>query len=512
MFPTGLLNALIDSPDRCAFEHEDRTVSYGELHETVRRFASQMRAAGLGPGRGVAVAMPLSPEAFAVYLAAHALGCRVVALRPGWDGPRLEAVLASGIDLMIDEHTFDPAKTADALPPTVTARPDDIARVTFTSGSTGRPKGCALTYRTYGLAYDPGHWAPELARLMTAFTRFLAFGSFAMPVMMTFAGRCLMTGGTVVLDDGPPAQAIVRHRITAAVCTVPMLRKVLAGGDLALPSLRALVVTGSPADPCLLEEAAERLGKIVWQGYGQGESGMISLLTPDDPDLTSVGRPLSTVEVRIDGGRILVRSPHLMAGYVGDPEQTAEVLRDGWLDTRDLGHLDEDGYLHLTGRSQEVIMVDATLCHPGPIERVLTGHPDVAEACVAGVPDPLTGEAVHAFIVPSGPAAPDHDELRGLVRTALGAAAVPAAFTLIGSIPLTPGGKPDKRALVGRLLSSSPCVLVRGSWWPRTTPSRPGSSSSTSSRKGTASRSSATAAPRSPRPGTSSPIWWCSTS
>jgi fatty-acyl-CoA synthase len=140
-----------------------------------------------------------------------------------------------------------------------------------------------------------------------------------------------------------------------------------------------------------------------------------------------------------------------MAGYWDDPRQTAEVLRDGWLDTRDLGFLDQAGYLHLTGRSQEVIMVNAHLCHPGPIERALDAHPDVGEACVVGVPDESTGEAVHAFLVAAAGRTPDHGVLRDLVRAQLGPLSVPARITEVPAIPVATSGKTDKRALLARL-------------------------------------------------------------
>jgi acyl-CoA synthetase (AMP-forming)/AMP-acid ligase II len=193
---------------------------------------------------------------------------------------------------------------------------------------------------------------------------------------------------------------------------------------------------------------------------------MISLLTPDHivrspgAALESVGKVLPHVEVSIrdpDGrpvpaggiGQIFVRSAQLMAGYWGDDAaRTGEVLRDGWLGTRDLGHLTRDGFLHLTGRVRDVIMVDAHVHYAAPIERVLAGHPDVDQAYVIGAPDERTGEAIHAFVVPRDGRAPDPETLSSLVRVELGAASVPTTITVISDVPLTPGGKPDKNFLL----------------------------------------------------------------
>jgi acyl-CoA synthetase (AMP-forming)/AMP-acid ligase II len=184
------------------------------------------------------------------------------------------------------------------------------------------------------------------------------------------------------------------------------------------------------------------------------------MLTPDDiaaGRVTSVGRPLPPVEVAIRDGEICVRSPHMMAGYWNDPAQTAEVIRDGWVHTRDLGHLDTEGLLHLTGRARDVIMVNGEVCYAGAIERVLAEHPDVAAAYVVGAPDPRTGEAIRAIVVPAGDTVPDREELIGLVRRRLSVNSVPASITTIRSVPVSAAsGKPDKRALLGLTAAPPP--------------------------------------------------------
>jgi fatty-acyl-CoA synthase len=219
-----------------------------------------------------------------------------------------------------------------------------------------------------------------------------------------------------------------------------------------LSSLRAVVLGGSPASPGLLRAATEQLGPIVWQGYGQGEAGVIAMLTPEDIVAghdDSVGRPLPTVEVAVHAGEICIRSPHMMVGYWNDPAQTREVIRDGWLHTRDLGYLDSAGLLHLTGRARDVIMVNAEVCYAGAIEQVLAGHPRVAQAYVVGAPDPETGEAIHAFVVPASDRAPDPEALRALVQERLSANSVPKTVEVIREVPLNASGKPDKKALLG---------------------------------------------------------------
>ncbi len=462
LFPTPVLDALRSTPGRTAFEVGPRTVTYGELLAMVRLLTGALRRAGVSRGAGVGLVLSLSPEAYAAHLAAHALGCRVAAARPGWSLRQLSQALDQ-VDVVVADQPVDrPALALDELlagagsaaedgPIPALARPDDVARLTFTSGTSGAPKACAHTYRAISLAYQRDHWAPALARLMTRFQRCLIAENLAGPVMFTYLGRTLVAGGTAVLPDGLEVpRAIERHRVTAALMPPARLHRMLdAPAD--LRSLRAVVIGGSPAGPHLLRAATQRLGPIVWQGYGQGEAGVISMLTPKDIITghdDTVGRPMPAVQVAERDGEIYVRSPHLMIGYWNDPEQTREVLHDGWLRTRDLGYLDDEGYLRLTGRARDVIMVNAEVCYAGAIERVLAEHPQVAQAYVVGAPDQETGEAVHAFVVPAGGSAPDDDALRALVRERLSANSVPATVKVITEVPLGPGGKPDKNALL----------------------------------------------------------------
>ena len=466
VFPAPVLESLLAAPDRPALEIEGRTVTRGELLAMVRRIIGGLREAGLGPGSGIGMVLSLSPEAYAAHLAAHAVGCRVAAARPGWSAEQLRSALDRGrldavvADVPLDRPAFKlgellargeaPADPGGSIP--VLARPDDVARLTYTSGSTGQPKACAHSYRAISLAYLSDRWAPVLSRLLTAFQRCLISENLASPVMFTYLGRCLIIGGTAVLTRGPVVlpDAIERHRVTATLLPPARLHAVLRS-PADLSSLRAVMIGGSPAGPQLLRAATDRLGPIVWQGYGQGESGVISILTPEDiagGHVTSVGRPLPGVEVAIVDGEIRVRSPHRMVGYFDDPEETREVIRDGWVRTRDLGHLDADGMLYLTGRSRDIILVNAEVCYAGAIERVLAADPQVAQAYVVGAPDPQTGEAIHAFVVPAGDHMPDTKRLVALVRSRLSANSVPTTLTIIRDVPVNPSGKPDKQALL----------------------------------------------------------------
>ncbi|MDN3261572.1 fatty acid--CoA ligase family protein [Streptomyces sp. CSDS2] len=493
VFPQALIDAFRDAPDLPAFEYRGREVTRGQVLVLIAGFVRGLRGAGLTAGSRVVLDTGVTPEAFAVRVAAHVVGCQVVALRPGLTPEHLRDILARDISAVVtDDLASRPALAAEAggtplldtggalRPPAsftpgpgdLTARGgrDGIGVIHLTSGSTGRPKGTMVTYGALseGWALRPGRWTDRTRRLAARYARFLLFGTLSSAVMFEHLCLSLLGGGTAVIPDQPPRfpEVFAEHRVSACMTTVPRLYGILdAVRDRAVDtsSLRALVVAGSPLAPHRLTEAAGLLGPVVHHAYGQTETGMLTVLEPGelaaDPGLAdSVGRPLDTVEmtVRDSSGRDLpagrtgevwVRLADAFCGYWEDPRETAEVLRDGWVRTRDLGRLDARGYLRLSGRTRDIVIVNAVVHYAGPIERVLASHPDIDQAYVVGVPDDRTGEAIHAFVVPHSGAVPVADALRELVARELGEAAAPVRVVGITEVPVAPSGKPDKAAL-----------------------------------------------------------------
>ncbi|MEV6717500.1 long-chain fatty acid--CoA ligase [Lentzea sp. NPDC051208] len=447
-FPRAVLDVLAAAADRPVFEHGTRVVTGAELLDLVARIANGLRGKGLGPGDGVALLLGVTVEAFATILAAHAVGARVAGVRPGLTDAQVEHLLSLDIKIVLRDADLAGLLVSSPGPLRCDGRPGDIARLIHTSGSTGAPKACAQTYASMTDAWTarPDAWPPAIRELATRLDRYLVFGSLSSQVMFEYAVLTLTAGGTVVVADNP-ADAITRLKATARVITVPGLAKLVSSQKREpadLSALRALLVSGSPLTPDRHREALETLGPVLFHGYGQTETGMISMATPDDPPGT-VGRPPVDVEIR--DGELFVRTPGQACEYWGNPEESAEVFVDGWVRTRDLGRFDAFGYLRLTGRARDVVIVNANLHYIGPIEQVLAEHPDVAEAYVVAVPDDETGEAVHAFVVPKADRVPALDELQELVTERLGAACAPVRVTAISEPPVAPSGKPDKRQL-----------------------------------------------------------------
>ncbi|AQZ65124.1 Long-chain-fatty-acid--CoA ligase [[Actinomadura] parvosata subsp. kistnae] len=470
-YPGPVLDLLAAAGDRTVFEHGTRTVSGARMLGLVRRIAAGLRAAGLGPGDGVAMMLGVTPEAFAAIIAGHVVGARVVGVRPGLPPAQLHHVLHQDVDATVTDDDGGTLSLSGLLStpdeggrPELSARPGDVARLLYTSGSTGTPKACAQTYAAMSAAWTarPEAWPPAIKELASRLGRYLVFGSLSSQVMMEYGVLTLAAGGTMVVAD-PPAfpDAITRLRATASVITVPRLYKLVAAQrrrPADLSSLRALMVSGSPLEASRLREARDVLGPVVFHGYGQTETGTISMATPQDVP-PSVGIPPDVIDVEArspDGrpvppgvdGELYVRTPAQAIGYWADPGQSAEVFVDGWVRTRDLGHFDHDGRLYLTGRTRDVIIINANLHYAGPIERALAAAPGIAEAYVVGAPDEETGEAAHAFVVLEPGRTPDPAALRERVAERLGDACVPATITVIDEVPVGPNGKPDKRLLL----------------------------------------------------------------
>jgi len=234
------------------------------------------------------------------------------------------------------------------------------------------------------------------------------------------------------------AEAAGRATLVSLVPT--MLRRLLAAGDQAA-RFRRILLGGGPVPPDLAAEATTRGAHLV-RTYG---------LTETFGGMVHDGHPLPGVDLRVEEpeGELLVRGPMLFRRYRGDPGRTAAALRDGWLATGDLGRLAPGGRLLVVlGRRDDLVISGGVNVHPDEVEAVLARHPGVAEAAVAGRPDPEWGQRVAAFVVPRDPARPPSlEELRAFARERLAAAKAPRELVLVPALPRGPSGKLLRRLL-----------------------------------------------------------------
>jgi long-chain acyl-CoA synthetase len=333
------------------------------------------------------------------------------------------------------------------------ADPDAVAVMLYTSGTSGKPKGVPLTHTNL---LSNARALIDRARLTEAevflgslpmFHAFGLTGSMLMPMLLGAEANYQPR-----FHPDRSAAAIAERGVTVLV-GVPAMFGLLArtrGHDDGLRGVH-LPVSGGEALPSAYREGyRQRFGRDVLEGYGLTEtSPVLAVNVPGENRPGTVGRPLPGVQVRIAGedGEVQVRGPSVMKGYHNRPEETAHAFTaDGWFRTGDMGRVDDDGYLSITGRIKELIIRAGEKIMPREVEEVLGRCPGVREAAVIGEPDGDRGEAVVAFVVPSDEP-PTPEAVRDFCRAHLAEFKVPRRVTIARDLPRGPTGKILKRAL-----------------------------------------------------------------
>ena len=310
------------------------------------------------------------------------------------------------------------------------------AAILFTSGTTGRPRGAMLSYDALvaSAAASAVHlgWRED--------DRWMACMPLAHVGGLSILTRCLLARACVVLeprfDAATLPAAIVEHRVTLLSLVPTMLGRLLdAHPDWTPPAhLRAVLLGGAGAPARLLERAAAR-GVPVQTTYG---------LTEACSQVVTGGRALPGAELRVvgDEGRIQVRGPMLMTGYLGEPP----LVRDSWFDTGDLGEIDERGVLRVHARRTDLIVTGGENVYPAEVEDALAACPGVHAACVFGVPDETWGQVVAALLVMAEDAASTRAGLARAVGERLAPHKRPRRVAFVDALPQTPAGKLDRAA------------------------------------------------------------------
>lgn len=499
-----LVAALSRAGDRPALHLGEHVLSARELAERISTFLQVYESLGVSRDSAVATLSANRPEVLVSGGATLLTGCRTTALHPLGSLDDHVHVLR---DARIDTLVFDPAEFGEraaelrsrvpglerllALGPSdlgidvVSAAqsfvpgplrapvldPDAPALIGYTGGTTGLPKGVVHTHRSSAavLAVMMTEWPwPDAPRHLVCSPLSHAGGTVFLPT--------LLKGGSLVVlprfDAGEVLAAIEGHRITSTMLVPSMIYALLDHprfDDHDLSSLEAIFYGASAISPTRLAEAIERIGPVFTQFYGQAEAPMtVTVLRAEDHvpgRLASCGRPVPWVRVALldaegrvvpEGapGEICVQGALTMQGYHERPQETADAFAGGWLHTGDVARQDADGFLTIVDRTKDMIVTGGFNVFPREIELVLGTHPGVSAAAVIGVPDERWGEAVTALVVRRSGVPVTAEELVALVRERKGSVHAPKAVHFLGEIPLTPVGKPDKKALRARFTGS----------------------------------------------------------
>ena len=420
-------------PERTALVTEASTVTYAELEAEATWVARRLAAYGVRREATAALTMHPRREEVVLLHALMKLGAVAMPLSPQLTDAEREAVLASERPAVDLNDAAELTQTEADLPLLGEHDMDDLQCHMLTSGSTGEPRQVGLTYGNFlfsavGSAFNIGVEPAD---------RWLCCLPLSHVAGLSIVLRSVIYGTTAVLLDGfdtdQVASTLTSGGITVLSLVPTMLLRLLeAEADLSAP--RAILIGGGPVPEAALEEALAR-GATVVQTYGMTETcSQVTTLSPEDAarKIGSAGRPLLTTHVRIDGDEILVQGPTVSKGAL-DP--------DGWLHTGDLGHIDEEGFLYVTGRRSEVIVSGGENVMPAEVESVLLAHPAVADAAVFGRPDREWQEAVWALVVLVEGAEVGEDELRSHCAVSLAGFKVPKRIDFVSALPRSPSGK-----------------------------------------------------------------------
>lgn len=501
-------------PDKAAYVCGDRRRTWNEIHERSDALARALQDLGARKGQAIGI---LGQEGLEIYEHLYAcvkLGAVRVGLNWRYAPPELLHVLRdASVEILLVQARLMPViqslradidtlgikvlgygghhdealdydvligKATGSQPDMPSVFPDDPMLYSYTSGATGNPKGVVISHRSAassvlsavvgrGLAHDDVYYVPPQSSWIT--------------VMMNLFG--LANGMTHAIPDGvfeigQCLRDIERFRATVVLLVPTMIKRAIKeyrAGTYDLSSLRMIMYGSSPASPELVRETYEVFGCELTQTYGMTETaGGVTHLSPGDhrsalasePQLlSSVGRPSVMFSLSIRGedgqplapgmaGEIWIKGGAVMTSYLNLPDQTVDVLRDGWLRTNDIGKFDARGYLYLIDRKQFQINTGAVKVFPAVVERVLLSHPAVDEACVLGAPHPEWGEAVVAIVtLKPGWQQPTQEEFKRFCVKSLSKPECPKAYIFTDDFARTSTGKVAKDSVKKWLLSNT---------------------------------------------------------
>lgn len=492
-FSQILDEAISTRPDSEAIVFGDQRLTYGELGKLINKTSHMLLSKGIGKGTPVAIISRNTPEFLIAEFALYRIGAVPVKINWRLTPAEMEFLL----DFNGVTHAFMRAEKrqwgeelvnhyrskfqfyplscgegeaslidfvsgySDSPVSTVLSDSDAASRL-HTSGTTGRAKGVVYTHGAmldevetvrdmYG--YEPGQRYQFIAQLFHS--------------AVIGAHLCLATGGTLILmnrfDVEEYISSLIRERVTAISVMPTVLKWILDETEKRGYDLSAISVvrySTCPIPPALLERALKLMNCNFYQSYGMTEMGsIVTTLQPSDHTdgvpghLTSVGRPIPGAKVKVvrpDGsdcscgevGEILVQGPGRMQCYFDNPELTQKVFSGGWYHTRDMGYLNSDGYLSISGRADDMIISGGENIYPSEISNVIMQlTDDVRECAVYGVPDETWGERVKASIVLVSGSTLTADDIRTYCRAHMPSFRIPKEIELIDELPKNPAGK-----------------------------------------------------------------------
>jgi long-chain acyl-CoA synthetase len=494
-----LAKAAASHPQSTAIVYGERRLSFTELDTAANRFADALLEMGITKGDRVAMLLTNTPEHVIIFFAIASIGAISVPLDVKLKYPEIVSLfrhaepkaliaesgyletIADGLEqfeflehvIAVGKYSGDVFTSYEAAlargradAPKIALSPDDIVQISYTSGPAFHPHGVMLDHNCFVKEADS-------AARWFHFSRDDVVALFALPLHHVFGMTVLLLaafsrGATVVMQPGLSLtslwEAVERERVTVfmGVPYVYILANALAAKDGLshdISSLRLCISSGAALPMKVLEDFRQFFGGELRQLWGLTEAtAHVTCQQIDGGDGDgSVGHAMKGWKVRVlednenvwnksETGEIIVRGP-MMRGYYRDPEGTATVIKDGWLHTGDIGRLDDNGELYITGRKRDMIIVKGQNVYPSDIEKVLSGYPNVAEAAAYGESDELRGEQVRAVVTLKNASRVNEKEMREWCRRSLANYKIPKQIKVIGFMPRDSDGNIVKDAI-----------------------------------------------------------------
>ncbi len=499
------------TPDKDYLIINETCLSYGLVNLLARKTANSLTSLGVKKGDRVALMAPNVPQYCIAFQACAKLGAIVVPVNPLAALPEVrhyikdsgaqtiivmsffsqipieilkakDTPLKNVIVFQIQGMTLDVEKgpgiydfndlaaaSGDGEPETV-VRPEDTIILQYTGGTTGVSKGCMLSNSNLvAMSYAENFWASpiialdEELRCLAAIPLYHIFG-FNMNINFNY-----VHGGSIILVPQPTTDnllaAINRHEPNFFAAVPTMIIGLNQHPDIGSSKIRAIkgMISGSAPLPVEAMRTFEELsGAVIIEGYGMSET--TNVLTCN-PTLTvrkpgGVGLPFPDNIIRIvdldtgtkdmplgEPGEIIAKGPTIMSGYWNNPEETANVFRDGWLYTGDIGYMDEDGHVFIVDRVKDLVLASGFNVYPREIDELMYTHPKVLQACAYGVPDPKRGETIKLALVLKPGESMTVAEARDFCKAHLSAYKVPTDVVFMDELPLTAIGKANRKML-----------------------------------------------------------------
>jgi len=479
-------------PDKIALIFEDKSFTYKQLEELAGRVANGLRGLGIKKGDRVALFLPNIPEFVISYLGILKIGAVAVSVNVMLKTAEVSYILhdcaakaiittesqseqVSEADLPELQHILIAEGEANkgiplaqlmanASPKALALEMDRHAPacILYTSGTTGFPKGATLSHGNVianSYAANRCYRISHSERLLLYLPLFHCFGQNA--ILNTALSAC----ATIILhrrfDLEQVLQTVANHQVTMFFGVPTVFIKMLNTDicDYKLESVRYYFSAAAPMPIEVAQKWYDKYGFFIHEGYGLTETSPFATYNHDlKYRLGSIGAPIENVEIKIvdgDGhqvqpgelGEIVIRGPNVMLGYWNRPFETADVIKNGWFHSGDIGRMDEDGFFYIVDRLKDMINLSGFKVYPTEVENVIYQHPAVAEVAVYGAPDPVKGEIVKANIVLKLGRTITEQQIIDFCYEKIAAYKVPHVIKFVDSLPKNPAGKVLKRVL-----------------------------------------------------------------